>query len=67
MKQNILTLNRDKTELLVFQLPSEEFHYNGSITKPKVCCYLGLMLDKLKFDLELNKMLMKMATAIRSI
>ena len=29
MKQNILTLNRDKTELLVFlkkdQLPSEEF------------------------------------------
>ena len=71
MRQNKLTLNRDKTEILVFsekdQPPPEEFHYNGNIIKAKVSCpYLGLMFgNKLKSDLELNKILIKMATANR--
>ena len=46
LKQNMLTLSRDKTEGLVFpqknQHHIEQFHYNGN-TKPKVSCrYLGL-------------------------
>ena len=41
----------------------------GSIIKSKVSCrYLGLMIkNKLKFDSGLNKMLIKLATSIRSV
>ena len=73
MRQNTLTLNRDKTEIVVFskngESKIEQFHYNGIFIEPKTRCrYLGIMIDNnLNFDIQLNKTLTKMANAIRSI
>ena len=73
MRQNMLTLNRDKTEIVVFskngESKIEQFHYNGILIEPKTSCrYLGIMIDNnLNFDIQLNKTLTKMANAIRSI
>ena len=73
MRQNMLTLNRDKTEVVVFSKSGEskieQFHYNGIFIEPKTNCrYLGIMIDNnLNFDIQLNKTLTKMANAIRSI
>ena len=73
MKQNILSLKRYKTEILFFsktdRLASEVFRCNQIIIKPNICCrYLGVMIvNNLKFELEINKSLVKLATAVRSI
>ena len=73
MRQNMLTLNRDKTEIVVFSKNGkskiEQFYYNGIFIEPKTSCrYLGIMIDNnLNFDIQLNKTLTKMANAIRSI
>ena len=73
MRQNMLTLNRDKTEIVVFSKNGEsnieQFHYNGIFIEPKTSCrYLGIMIDiNLNFDIQLTKTLTKMANAIRSI
>ena len=73
MSQNMLTLNRDKTEIVVFsnngESKIEQFHYNGIFIEPKTSCrYLGIMIDNnLNFDIQLNKTLTKMANAFRSI
>ena len=73
MRQNMLTLYRDKTEIVVFSKSGEwkieQFHYNGIFIEPKTSCrYLGIMIDNnLNFDIQLNKTLTKMANAIRSI
>ena len=72
MRQNMLTLNRDKTEIVAFskngESKIEQFHYNGIFIEPKTSCrYLGIMIDNnLNFDIQLNKTLTKMANAIRS-
>ena len=69
----MLTLNRDKTEIVVFskngESKIEQFHYNGIFIEPKTSCrYLGIMIDNnLNFDIQLNKTLTKKANAIRSI
>ena len=69
----MLKVYTDKSKLIVFsqrdQLHIEDSHYIGKIIKPKVSCrYLGLLTDKkLEFDVELNKNLLKLSTAIRSI
>ena len=70
----MLTLNRDKTEIVIFfqkngESKIEQFHYNGIFIEPKTSCrYLGIMIDNnLNFDIQLNKTLTKMANAIRSI
>ena len=71
-KQNMLILNSDKTEVIVFfskdQHHIEQFHYIGSFIKPNVSYrYPAVVMDnKLSFDAELNKLLIKMATATRS-
>ena len=73
MRQNMLTLNRDKTEIVIFskngESKIEQLHYNGNFKEPKTSCrYLGIMVDNhLNFDIQLNKTLAKMANAIRSI
>ena len=73
MRQNKLTLNRDKTEIVVFskngESKIEQFHYNGISIEPKTSFrYLGILIDNnLNFDIQLNKTLTKMANAIRSI
>ena len=68
----MLTLKRDKTEILVSskngELKIEQLHYNGIFVEPKISCYLGIIIDNnLKFDKQLNKTFKKMANAIRSI
>ena len=68
MRENMLSLNRDKTEIVVFskngESKIEQFHYNGIFIEPKSSCrYLGIMI----FDIQLNKTLTKIANAIRSI
>ena len=72
MRQNMLTLNRDKTEFVVFskngESKIEQFHYNGIFIEPKTSRYLGIMIDNnLNFDIQQNRTLTKMAKAIRSI
>ena len=73
MRQNQLTLNRDKTEIIIFKNDNNshitEILYDSNKIKIKDCCrYLGIMIDRnLQFHAQLNKMLAKMATAIRSI
>ena len=65
----MLTLNRDKTEIVVFskngESKIEQFHYNGIFIEPKTSCrYLGIMIDNnLNFDIQLNKTLTKMANS----
>ena len=61
MRQNMLTLNRDKTEIVVFskngESKIEQFHYNGIFIEPKTSYrYLGIMIDNnLNFDIQLTK------------
>ena len=73
MRQNMLTLNRHKTDFVVFlkndESKIEQLHYNGIFIEPKTSChYSGIKIDNnLFFDIQLNKTLTKMANAIRSI
>ena len=72
LKQNKLTMNTDKTELLCVSKEIENFDpivFRGHEIKPQSHCrYLGIMTDsKLNFYVQLNKVLSNMATAIRSI
>ena len=72
LKENQLTLNADKTELLYFPTREElepKVTFNGNLIKSvDICCYLGTQLDsKLTFEAHLNVVLKKMAAAIRSL
>ena len=73
MRQNQLTLNRDKTEIDIFKNDNNshirEILYDKNLIKIKDCCrYLGIMIDRnLQFHAQLNKMLAKMPTSVRSI
>ena len=71
-KQNKLTMNTGKTELLCVSKENENFGpivFQGQEIKPQCHCrYLGIIIDsKLNFHVQLNKVLSNMATAIRSI
>ena len=65
MRQNMLTLNRDNTEIVVLskngESKIEQLHYNRTFIEPKTSCrFLGIMSDKnLNFDIQLNKTLTK--------
>ena len=53
MRQNMLTLNRDKTEIVLFsrigESKIEQLLYNGIFIEPKTSCrYLGIMIKKLE-------------------
>ena len=72
LKENKLTMNTGKTEILCVSKKNENFNplvYRGQEIKPQSHCrYLGIMIDsKLNFHVQLNKVLSNMATAIRSI
>ena len=72
LKENKLTMNTGKTEILCVSKENEKFNpivYRGQEIKPQNHCrYLGIMIDsKLNFHVQLNKVLSNMATAIRSI
>ena len=72
LKQNKLTMNTGKTELLCVSKEHENFDpivFRGQEIKPQSHCrYLGIIIDsKLNFHVQLNKVLSNMATAIRSI
>ena len=68
MRQNQLTLNRDKTEIIIFKNDNNshirDILYDKNKIEFKDCCrYLGIMIDRnLQFHAQLNKMLAKMAT-----
>ena len=71
MKQNKLTLNEGKTEIMVFKneklvtVNCVEFH---SLKPTDECRYLGVILDKeLTYQKQLNNVISKLALAIRSI
>ena len=73
MKQNKLTLNEGKTEIMVFKnekLPTVNcVEFNSHSLKPTdEVRYLGVILDKeLTYQKQLNNVISKMALAIRSI
>ena len=72
LKQNKLTMNTAKTELLCVSKEHENFApivFRGQEIKPQSHCrYLGIIIDsKLNFHVQLNKVLSNIATAIRSI
>ena len=64
MKENQLTLNADKTELVYFSSRDElepKVTFNGNLIKSAESCrYLGIHLDsKLTFEAQLNVVLKK--------
>ena len=73
MKQNRLTLNEKKTELMVFRnekLPIiETVDLKGHrLEASEKCRYLGVIIDReLTYQNQLNKVISKMASAIRSL
>ena len=73
MKQNRLTLNEKKTELMVFRnekLPIiETVDFKGHrLEASEKCRYLGVIIDReLTYRNQLNKVISKMASAIRSL
>ena len=72
LKQNKITMNTGKTELLCVSKEHENFDpivFRGQEIKPQSHCrYLSIIIDsKLNFHVQLNKVLSNMATAIRSI
>ena len=72
LKQNKITMNTGKTELLCLSEEHENFDpivFRGQEIKPQNHCrYLGIIIDSnLNFHVQLNKVLSNMATAIRSI
>ena len=72
LKQNKLTMNTGKTELLCVSTENENFDpivFRGQEIKPQGHCrYSGIIIDsKFKFHVQINKVLSNMATAIRSI
>ena len=73
MKQNKLTLNEGKTEIMVFKnekLPTVNcVEFKSHSLKPiDECRYIGAILDKdLTYQKQLNNVISKMALAIRSI
>ena len=73
MKQNILTLNEGKTEILVLKnemLSTDNcVEFKSHSLKPiDLCRYLGVILDRgLTYQKQLNNVISKMAFAIRSI
>ena len=70
---NKLTLNTNKTELILFSRGNSDFgsiffYKNEVLTTQKSCRYLGIQIDgNLSFEEQLNKTLKKMAHAIRLI
>ena len=73
MKQNRLTLNEKKTELMVFRnekLPIiETVDFKGHrLEASEKCRYLGVIIDReLTYQNQLNKVISKMASAITSL
>ena len=73
MKQNRLTLNEKKTELMVFRkekLPIiETVDFKGHrLEASEKCRYLGVIIDReLTYQNQLNRVISKMASAIRSL
>ena len=73
MKQNKLTLNEGKIEIMVFKnekLPTVNcVEFNSHSLKPTdECRYFGVILDKeLTYQKQPNNLISKMALAIRSI
>ena len=73
MKQNKLTLNEGKREIMVFKsekLPTVNcVEFNSHSLKPTdECRYLGVILEKeLTYQRHFNNVISKMALAIRSI
>ena len=73
MKQNRLTLNEKETELMVFRnekLPIiETVDFKGHrLEASEKCRYLGVIIDReLTYQNQLNKVISKMASAIRSL
>ena len=72
MEANELTLNEDKTELMMFcnykHNVTSIVHNEITLKIKNRCRYLGIIVDdKLNYKSQLNKVLGKMATAIRSI
>ena len=48
MRENMQTLNRDKTDIVVLkngESKFEQLHYNGIFREPKTNRYLGIMID----------------------
>ena len=73
MRQNLLNINRDKTDMCFFfskygESKFEHLLYIGISIEPKTsCCFLGRMIDNnFNFDVQLNKTFAKTANAIRS-
>ena len=72
LKRNKLTMNTGKTELLCVSKKNENFDpifFRVQEIKPQSHCrYFGIKIDsKLIFQVQINKFLSNMATAIRSI
>ena len=72
LTENQLTLNADKTEMLLFTnhtISDPDFSFKGGVIKPAhVCRYLGVQIDSnLTFENHLNSVLSKMSNAIRSL
>ena len=73
MKQNRLTLNEKKTELMVFRNEKlsiiETVDFKGHrLEASEKCRYLGVIIDReLTYQNQLNKVISKMASAIRSL
>ena len=73
MKQNKLTLNKGKTEIMVFKNEKSPAvncleYKSHSLKLTDECRYLGVILDKeLKYQKQPNNVISKMALAIRSI
>ena len=69
---NKLTLNTNKTELILFSRDNSDFgsifYKNEVLTTQKICRYLGIQICRnLSFEEQLNKTLKVMAHAMRSI
>ena len=72
LTENQLTLNADKTQMLLFTnhtISDPDFSFNGGVIKPAHACrYLGVQIDSnLTFENHLNSVLSKMSNAIRSL
>ena len=72
VEMNKLTLKTNKTEYIFFSRDNSDFgsifYKNEVLTTQKICGYLVIQIDRnLSFEEQLNKILKKMAHAIRSI
>ena len=73
MKQNKLTLNQEKLELIVFRNAKltiiETVDFKGHrLQASEKCRYLGVIFDReMPYQNQLNKVIIKMASTIRSL